>query len=867
MQLFYKILKIFTVITVLSLFACSNSKNTLITRTFHNVTAKYNLYFNANESLKDGLKKAKKNYKDDYSRILPVFIYDDKEVAGILTPEMDRSIKKCAKTIKIHSLTVKPKKKKQIKEMTKEELEFYNKTEYCKWIDDTYLLMGIAHFYKMEYITAKLTFQLILKKYKDEDSKYHALLWIAKTNVQTKNYDEAIKTLEILKKEKKRPEKLNHEMDLLYAHLYMKQKKYKLAIPKLRAAIENEKNKNDKARFIYIIAQIYKKEKKYNKAAKNLLKVIKLNPNYDMTFSAKIRLAEISEKTSSKGKDLKSELLKMSKDDKNIDYLDQIYYALGKIELDAGNTEKAIEYFNMSANSQSSSKTQKVKTYSVLADYYYINKNYIKAEPYLDSTLTSMDSSYPDYDELNDKFKAYRDISHNKNTIYRQDSLIALAKMPEKERDKIINKKIQQVIKEENEIKRKEQTEVFDPRFSNNNQNQNTSQGGKWYFYNPTSLSYGATEFKKRWGDRKLEDNWRRKNKTLSVNIIETTDTAGVDANGKNLELNNKKKEYYLQNIPLTEEALAKSNKNIENAYYKNGEVYLKKLSENENAKNSFNNLLKKYPETDYRLETLYYLYKLNSKTGNNSETQKYKNLIITEFPKSIYAKIISDPNFLKKQINKTKEANNLYKQAYSFYNKQNYTQTINICNKALKNNSSIELDANFWFLKAISYGELKNKSKLKENLDTVVIKFPNSDIAEDAKNILAVINSKKLDMNIYFNELDSVHYYLLIIAKGKSDINRIKFNIINFNIDNYTESNLLIDTNASIANREIIIIKNFKNSYSANSYLKKIKSKKVNGELAIIPHKQFIISRNNYKIFLKDKNINKYLKFYNKTY
>jgi len=868
MQLFYKIQKIFITIAIFTIAACSNEKNTLITRTFHNLTAKYNLYFNANESLKAGIKKAKKNYKEDYSGILPVFIYDKKEVAALLTSEMDRSIKKCAKSIKIHSLEVKPKKKKSENAMNKKELEFYNKSEYCKWIDDTYLLMGIAHFYKMEYQTAELTFQLVIKKYKSENSRYDALFWLAKNDVQTKNYERAVKNLKILKKLKDRPERLNHEMDLLYAHLYMKQKKYKLAIPKLIAAIENEKNKNDKARFIYIISQIYKQEGKFNRAAKNLRKVIKLNSNYDMTFSAKIRLAEIYEKTNSKGKNLKNELLKMAKDEKNVDYLDQIYYALGKIELDEENTAKAIEYFSKSANSQSSSKTQKVKTYSVLAEYYYSKENYINAEAYLDSTLTAMDDSYPNYNDINKKYKAFRNISQNKNIIYMQDSLIALSKMPEKERNKIINNQIRKVIQKEKEKEKreKEQTEFYDPRFSNNN-NSNTVKGGKWYFYNATSLSYGQTEFKKKWGDRKLEDNWRRSNKTISVDITETNDTSSQSKNNKEPKFNNKKKEYYIKDIPLTKEALAISHTNIENAYFKNGEIYYRKLSENKNAIKSFNNLLNNYHKTNHRLETLNYLYRINNEIGNNSEAEKYKNQIIKEYPNSIYAKIISDPNFLENQNKKIIKANDLYKQAYTLYKNQNYMQTIDICNKSLENNSSIELDANFLFLKAMSYGELGIKKKLKENLYAIIEKFPDKDITKDAKNILAVIESGTLVMDIYNNELDSVHYYVLIIPKGKTDINKIIFNVLEFNVDNYTQYELNIDTISDIVNKDIILVKSFKNATLAKSYFNLLKSKKINKQLSILPHNQFIISKNNYKILLKDKSIDKYLKFYNKTY
>ncbi|MBN1251868.1 MAG: hypothetical protein JXA16_07015, partial [Bacteroidales bacterium] len=867
-----KISKILIVVALLAFSACSTKKNTIVTRSYHNLTSRFNLYFNGKESLKSGIKKVEKTYVEDYSKILPIFTYEDKAVSSMMTSEMDRSIRKCAKTIKMHSITVKPKKNKN-KKLSKKELDFYNKTEYCKWIDNTYLLMGVAHFYQMEFETAKLTFLLVLSKYKNEDIIYDAMLWLAKTYVQTNEFDDALKILTDLKKKSQRPEKINHQMDLLYAHMYLKQGEYKKAIPKIRTAIDNEKNKNYKARLIYIIAQIYKKEEKYLEASENFMKVIKLNPNYDMTFSARINLAEISEKIDSKGKDLKKELLKMADDEKNIDYLDQIYYALGKIELDEKNIQKAIEYFSLSANSKSSNKSQKVKTFIVLADYYYGIKDYNKAEAYYDSTSKVMDNTYPDYELLSKNVKSFKGISHNYNVINREDSLIALAKMPENQRNEVINKKIAQIIKEENDKKALEQNAAFDPFLSNQNNtfSENQNQSGLWYFYNQSSLSYGQTEFKRKWGDRELEDNWRRKNKTLQVELSseneESTETNGENTTNKEAKTNKKSKEYYLKDIPLTDEALKISNKKIEKAYYDNGEIYYKDLAQNENSLKSFRELLEKYPQTELRLEVLYFLYNLSVKSADIGKIDIYKSLIVNEYPQSVYAKIINDPDYLDKENAKTKEANELYKSAYDLYSTQKFEQAILLCDKGLSEIKSNELEANFLFLKAMSNGELGNKEMLKQNLEFIVLNFPKEKISENAKNILDVINSGKLDMDIYLNEMDSAHFYVLIIPKGRVDLNRIKFNFASFNVENYTQLNLEITTDSINQTKDLVIIKGFRNSAKANAYSRLLLSKKENEELRLVPNNQFIISKNNYDIFIKDGDIDKYLKFYSKVY
>jgi hypothetical protein len=140
---------------------CSAQKNTGLSRTYHNLTAKYNVMFNGKESFKKGLANIEKGYRDDYSEILPVFIFLEKEAITLAGPDMDRTIKKCSKLISLHSITAKP-KVKSTKNMSQKEREFFSKKEYNLFVDDAYLLMGKAHFCKQEYTQAAEMFRLIL---------------------------------------------------------------------------------------------------------------------------------------------------------------------------------------------------------------------------------------------------------------------------------------------------------------------------------------------------------------------------------------------------------------------------------------------------------------------------------------------------------------------------------------------------------------------------------------------------------------------------------------------------------------------------------------------------------------------------------
>ena len=409
---------------------CSTSKNTRTTRAYHNLTARYNVYFNGNESLKAGVRKIRKTYQEDYTKILPVFRYEDKAVSTLVASEMDRTIKKCAKAIKTHSITVKPKSDK--KNISEDERKFLSQPEYCKWIDDAYLLMGKAHFYKREFETARQTFLLVINKYKNEDTKYDAMLWLAKTYAEIEEYQNAENVLVDLRKKKKYDKYFALQMELLNASMFMKQKDYNNAAQKLNTAIENEKNKKEKTRQIFILGQIYHFNEKYSLSAEQFKTVIKRNPSYDMTFMAKINLAELYEKSGGNSSELKKQLKKMAKDDKNADYLDQIYYALGKIELNEKNTEKAIEYFTLSSQAPSSNRVQKVKTFIALAEFYYNEKNYKLAEAYYDSTANTMESTFPDYEKINPQIKNKFALSHNLNVITTEDSLQFVARMPEK---------------------------------------------------------------------------------------------------------------------------------------------------------------------------------------------------------------------------------------------------------------------------------------------------------------------------------------------------------------------------------------------------------------------------------------------------
>jgi tetratricopeptide (TPR) repeat protein len=495
---------------------CSTEKNTFLSREYHNLNAHFNVYFNANESFKNGVKKVNNQHTDNYNKILTPFMYGDEKLAKMVVPDMDKTIKKCSKLIKIHSITAKPKRKKG--KMSKSEREFYNKNEFNRWVDDAYLLMGKAQFYKHDFLSSLTTFEYLIKEYNDQPIKYDGYLWLARTYNEQKKFGDSRTFLDRIESDKNFPQKKRGEFEIIFADHFLKQGNYDEAVPHLINAVKYAKKKADKSRYKFILAQVYQQKGENSKATELYSEIINKNPYYEMTFNAKINRAGTYNANDEGGKEIKRELDKMLKDEKNIDYQDQIYYALGNIAMKENQEKKALELYKMSSKTNVSNTYQKSRTYLAIADIYYDRRDYKNAQAYYDSTITFIENEFPGYNQLNEKSKSLTSLVENLNTIEREDSLQKVAKMSVEARNKLIDKLIEKVKEEEKKAKESERQAMINSQQFKQNQREgrmNSMTSGKWYFYNPTAMSFGQSEFLKVWGKRRLEDNWRRKNKNV----------------------------------------------------------------------------------------------------------------------------------------------------------------------------------------------------------------------------------------------------------------------------------------------------------------------------------------------------------------
>ena len=855
---------ILIIISIIFLTNCSTKKNTPARRAFHNLTAHYNVYFNGYESYNAGKKKIKEQYKDNYIEILPIFRYADKQSVSIASSDMDRAITKSAKTITNHSITVKPEIKDRRNGLTQKDKDFYKKNEFCKWVDDCYLLMGKANFYNQEYAKSTRSFRRILNLYKTENTRFEATLWLIKTYIKQEKYKDAHKYLTELEADVRHPENLDKEINLTFADLYIKQKNYLKAILRLENAIELTRKKKEKARYYFILAQLNFEIGKFTESSNLYKKVLKMNPPYEMAFNAKINRATAF-RSGDDLEDIKKDLRKMLKDDKNEDYKDQIYYALANLEFNAGNEKKAIEYYKLSAETSVSNDIQKALSFLALADIYFKKPNYLVSGSYYDSTMQYLNIDYSNYYAVSVKANNLIELVEYLKEVQLQDSLQMVASWSEKKRNDYIDKIIKEVIEEEKRREEEAQQggDFYDP--NNPNQgNNNQSQGGKWYFYNPTLVSRGQNVFQQKWGNRKLEDNWRRHNKAMTNNS-ENENEAG-DAIDSTLVTDNKTREFYLQHLPLNDSLMEISHAKIIEAFFNAADVYEKKIKDYEEAIKTYEELNKRYPENIYLLETSYRLHKLCEKTKKTSRADFYKNQIITQFPNSKYAKILKDPTYIQRLIGIEKQALQLYDITFLNYKEEKYSEVITNANIALSKYPESDTYPNFLYLKAASYGHIGNNDSLYIILKDIQNNYSSYDIAKLATDVIEVIESGKFDTDIYNSEPQQEHFYVLYINKS-NDLNNVKFKISSqaANFSDSVKFNIIIqDFNNT---HKLIIVKSFKNKNQSLNFYNSIISNFILNEIKPDSYEHFTISKNNFDIFYDDKIIEKYLMFYKNTY
>lgn len=832
-----------------------------MSRFYHNTTLKYNIYFNGNEAYKRALNRMKAQNVDNYNEILPIY-YDTKdENSSSASGDMDKAITKSSKGIKIHSITSRPAKMK--KGNSKKAKEFNKRNEYNRWIDDSYLLMGKAYFIKKEYLDARYNFEYVIRQFPNEKTKFDAYYWLIRNLLEQRSFSAAKEKLDFVEAQKDFPEKMTGKFNAVYADYFIKQKQYDEAIPKLLEAVKYSKRKDGKLRYYFILAQIYEKIGNDDKAIEMYRLSMKRNNDYSMVFNANINTAKCYANKGKNTKDIRKKLNKMLKDDKNIEYKDRIYYAIAEIDKSTGNIDNAITNYKLSSENSVSNDFQKAVSCLNLGEIYYTRLDYKNAQLYYDSTIMYLPVTYDNYSQIRQNSLNLNQLVENTSIVEFEDSVQKLASMSTNDRNKIIDKIIADIVEAERLQREQEALDnqnsmLFDQRRGTNS-NVSASTTGKWYFYDQSQISFGRNEFTKKWGNRKNEDNWRRKNKIVMAEFIdEVEDTLNTDSSKNTPQFSNvKSREYYLQNIPLTDSALTASNERIRDALYNIGEIYKDLFVDYPKAIGSYEDLNKRYPQNIYLLNSYYYLYILNKLINNTAEMERYKNLIIDNYPKSNYAMLLQNPNYIQEVKEKEIAENQLYIDTYDSYMSGDCNATLrNINTFFAENDEKHRLAPNFDFFKTLCTGKNADTTAFKTALVSFIQKYSKDELSTVAQNLLqyfgttdvqALIEELKTrpeaniknnnlsvkdtnkfaneDASLYSVNPDSEHYYVIYVKSDSVDMKLLSFQVRAYNVFNFSMRTFNVVNYPINTNYDLVTVRSFKNMRQAVNYSKMIAS------------------------------------------
>lgn len=865
----------------LILTTCSVEKNTDSTRFYHSMTSRYNIYFNGYESFKTGLLKISNSYRDDYAEMLKVFEFSDPSTVSLCSSDMERAIQKASKLISLKSITSKPefKEKRDISEKEKKLLE---QKEYNSWVDDSYLLIGKSRFYKHEYSEAESVFTYCIAEANDPEIKTEASIWLARIYNEKKNYIESLRLLNELDLSGDKSKELRSMYYTTLADLFVKQKRYSDAVAPLTTSLELIKGKRNRYRLSYLMAQIYERTGEAAKATTYYRAVIKMNPPYEVEFNARINIAGVFDINSGNPREIRRELDRMIRDPKNKDFQDQIYYALGNLSMREGNEKEALEFYRKSATAVSQNQNQKGRSYLAMANYYYEKPEYQKAGMYYDSAVFFLDQKHPDYLTLKAKSQNLNALVSELNTIQREDSLQRVAKMSENERNTLISSIIAKIVKDESEGKTSKYSDQYNmgQYYENERRFQgNIDQEGKWYFYNQSALAFGRTEFRRRWGTRKAEDNWNRANKTrvtntqASANPNEPNQTA-TDTTAAILDY--KKPEFYLKNLPLSDSLMGLSNDKVAMAMLAAGKAYSERIGDQTKATQTLESLVSRYPEGDVVPEALYTLYKIN-KESNSAKAESFRQKLIQSFPESEFARILSDPAYYEKKLAELKVNETLYEEAYNKYLGEKFEDAISLSNDALKKYPQSTLAPKFMLLHSYCLARISDERNFKEDLNNLIKTWPGTPESTKAEELISYLNKKIPELKVeedkviaaelYVADTTSVHMFVLVISDPSFNVNQATFDVLSYNIDNYTNSNyrtqgLLVD------NKYIMITVAGFTSYRGaldyyNAFRIELNVRNPKGARMI----SFVISEANLKVLNGDKNPERYQLFFLEKY
>jgi hypothetical protein len=838
----------------------------------------------------------------------------------------DKSIEKAVKAIKRHSIQTKPEKQSGKRSDPKYQ-EFMSRTEYNPFLHNAWMMMAKSQFHNGNFLEAASSFSYISRLYESQSEiATPAKIWKARCYSEMEWYYEAedifskINTNKLSKKE-------SEWFSTVYSDHLIKQKQYADAIPHLQIAIRSEKNGYQRTREKYLLGQLYAITGQKDLAYKAFGNVSSANAPYIIELNAKIRQTEVYP-----GGDISKmskQLNKMAKSSKNKNYLDQIYYALGNIYMTVPDTAKAVDSYTLGVEKSERNGIDKALNQVVLGDIYFNRREYLDAQPnYADALgqLKKEDEAYPRVAKRSEVLDAL--VIHYEAVVL-QDSLQRLSRMTEEERLVVVNKIIADLIAKEKEEQKKEEKEAYLARQEDLRAQQQsiqtkpvpitppTTESNAFYFYNPQAVALGKSTFQQKWGRRKLEDDWRRRNKinpmlNFDEEISEGENLSGISAiatdslenetndllatnTSADESIDPKDPQFYLQQIPVTEEDLAASDLIIADGLFNMAVIYKDLLNDNDLSLETFETLDTRFPENEKKMEAYHYTYLIYWQADNKEMAELYKSKIRALFPESNLAIAMADPDYEYnlKMMNVVQDS--LYQQAYNAYQEGNYIAIRDNYKTINTKFSQSTLMPKFMFLNALSFAQTNEVDTFKVLLKNLIDKYPSEDVAvlagemmkgflkglllaSSGDNMLArgslfnmrfgvTSDSLKIDSTLVFSAGVNTPYELLLIyPKGSIDDNLLLFTVASFNFGNFMVNDFDLEKTET-GDIGLLRIKGFNNQDEIIQYIRMIRqpdgyARDLAQSVIIVP-----ISTANYDILMKGKSLDEYMTFFEENF
>ena len=893
------------IVVVLVASSCSTKKNTPVSRNWQAFTTRYNVYFNGSEHYKETLKEMEDKYEDDYTRTLLTHPAEARADAKLPQPMGDfkRTIEKMQKSIQLHSIKKKPVKKTG----SQKEKEFRAREEFNPFLHNAWLMLGRAQYMNGDFLGAASTFLYISKHFTWLPNVVtEARIWQARCYCALDWDYEAENVLRLVKEKDITNKRLRLLYNIVQSDYLIRTDQYEQAVAPLRQAAMASSG-SQKNRLWFLLGQVYAHNGNKQLAYEAFSKAGSGSATpYRTKFNARIKQSEVYT-----GNNIRKEvnaLKAMTRYERNKEFLDQIYYAIGNLYLSRGDTAEAKKNYQIAVEKSTRSGIDKAMAQLVLGNIYFDEGNYVLAQPCYSEAVPMLPDNFPYYKMLVRRSDVLDELAVYAGNVQLQDSLLALSELSPEEQEKVAQRLVDELKKQEKEAEEAAKREEYlaqqkgqnDKMGANNAAPGFTMNGDKsWYFYNAMTKNAGKTEFQRKWGARKLEDDWRRRNKA-SFSFDEDDEYMADGEEGlpnDSIAPEEKEKiehendphyiEYYLKQIPKTDEEKAIANDVIQEGLYNMGIILKDRLEDFPAARHEFDELDSRYPDNIYRLDVYYNMYLMAVRENDAALAERWRQKILTEFPDSPYGQAMRDPEYFNNLRRMHEVQENYYEKAYTAYLADDNAEVHALTAMMEKDYPLSPILPKFVFIDALSYLTEGDNEMFKDRLTELLQKWPETDMTDMASGILkglkagkvphaGLSNSRGMLWEIrltsteagegedgqparFERDPNAPQYLVLAFPLDSVNPNLVLYDVARFNFSSFMVKDFDLEQ-MSFSNIGLLIIKGFANLRELEHYRTVMEQ----SGLSLPPEvRPIMISKANFELLLKEgRSFEEYFRF-----